>query len=650
MSSVPAKKRAEIAGIQPTNSAEKQTLKMLDASNHTLQQEATFTAPHQKAYQKLNGLVTFSGAPKTVEESGLAPGNFEFDESQLVALEKLTNGKHVALIGAAGTGKTTMARTAMGRLIYGGEGVNNPVGIRLLEGNQGLSIALVAFTGIATQVISDTLPTWLRPAVKTIHSLLEYKPADEEGKMFVPTRNSTNKLDHDLIFIDEASMVGLDLWHNLIDALRPHTRIIMSGDLNQLKPVADATMFAYALAAGLEEEQGWSIAELTTIHRQKEPAANKIIDASQAILNGRKPIFDRPDDPDWRVLGYPLTVNAQSAHAQIIGAVNWLRSAPTPGTPDRAIFEPYKDLLLTAGNGEDDSTTAALVQQIPLNRALSRIIEEPNDDHSMYVIDAGRDTKRFTVGHRVMATKNESPDTKDRVTNGQTGRITKIVPNPAWTGNRAFFGTEKEVLEFRQKQAEAAQRAMRGESNEGAMGFNLSAFDTSKLTADSLKDAKTDRQASHIVSVKFGNGAERDYKSASEVHGLQLAYAMTVHKAQGSQADTVIVVVHQAVKAQLSREWLYTAVTRAKRRVIILYTEQGLTVAYAKQQIFGASLAEKVARYAAVMKAGKSYIRLTAYEKLTEHDSSDYSRHYSRNDSRSDEDEIEESEVEVYEE
>lgn len=618
ISAVPTKKRAAMAGI-PAKAIDNQTARTMDANNTAIQKHSSPVdrLVAQQA-ERLRGFISLPGAPRSLEDSGLAAAGFQFDESQLKAIHKLVHGRHVTLIGAAGTGKTTMIRHAMAQLIYGSEEVEKPLGIRQLGGDQGPSIALVAFTGIATQVMMNTLPAWLRGACKTFHGLLEYKPADEDGKMFIPTRNRRNKLDHDLIVIDESSMVGLELWHNLVNALRPHTRIIMLGDLNQLKPVADATMFAYALAAGLAEEQGWSLAELTTIHRQKEPAANKIIDASQAILNGRRPVFDNPADPDWRVIGYELPIQAGAAHAKIVGAVDWLCKATIPGEGERPIFDPYQDLLLTAGNGENDMDSASLVQQVPLNQALSRIIEVPSDEHPLYIIDAGRETKRFAVGHRVMATKNESPDRKDRVTNGQTGRIVAITANEAWKGNRAFFGTEAEVLEFRRKQADAILgkaeevKAAEDHANE-ALGFSLATFDTSKLSAKSLDEAKADRQASHKVTVRYGNGAERGYTSAADVMGIQLAYAMTVHKAQGSQADTVIVVVHQAVKGQLSREWFYTAVTRAKRRLVVLYTERGLATAFSKQQIFGASLLEKVQRYKEVMASGRQSIRLTAY-------------------------------------
>lgn len=599
--------KMKLAGVEPTREA-RQAAKFIDSqtTEPTKVMEAVVA-------QTSWGVINYAGAPKTLEESGLAAAGFKFDDSQVLALKKLIRGRHVALIGAAGTGKTTMVKHALAQLIYGGPEIANPVGIRTLSGEQGPSIAICAFTGIATQVVKEMLPPWLAGACKTIHQLLEYKPTDEEGAMFVPTRNSMNKLDHDIIVIDEASMLGLDLWHNLVDALRAGTRIILIGDLNQLKPVADATMFAYALSAGIDEIEDWSIAELTTIHRQKEPAANKIIDAAHAILNGRKPTFDDPNtDPGWRFIGMELPIAAAAAHEKIVGAVKFLMGLPTPDDESRRLFDPYQDLLLTAGNGEDENNSASFVQQIPLNAALSRIIEAPTEEHPMYIIDAGITVHKMAVGHRVMATKNESPAMKDRVTNGLTGRIVLIEPNKNWSGNRAMFGTEKEVLEWRRAQGEAMRRRLAG-GEESDADVVFGAFDMSRMNTESMKALeKGDKQASHRITVKFKNGATRTYSSAADVAGIRLAYAITVHKAQGSQADTVIIVVHQAVKAQLNREWLYTGVTRARRRVIMLYTPMGLATAVSRQQIFGANLREKVDRYRATMESGRAFVRLRA--------------------------------------
>lgn len=620
MNSVKLAERSKIVGIRApiTNKHDRSLLNHIDSQNSARQESVGAVAQAEIKRQVNNGRVTLPGAPLTREDSGMTAEGFEFDESQKHALNVLMSPKHVALIGAAGTGKTTMVKHALATLIYG-DSKHEALGIRQLSGDQGPSIAICAFTGIATQVVKEMLPSWLAPACKTIHTLLEYKPIqmdDDRKGMFVPSRTQTNKLDHDIIVIDEASMLGLDLWHNLVNALRPHTKIILIGDLNQLKPVADATMFAYALSAGIDEKHGWALAELTTIHRQKEAAANRIIDAAHAILNGKNPVFDDPQSPDWRVIGYELPSKADASHGKIIGAVDFLRKVPTPGNPERPLFDPYKDLLLCAGNGYDENDSSAFIQQQPLNGTLSRLIEPPSEEHPLYIIDAGRETRQFAVGHRVMATKNESPTEKDRVTNGLTGRIINIEPNSNWNGKKGMFGTEKEVMAFRSERA----RSLMNQGHESTDGVNLSAFSLAAFDTSSFeaKAENTEKQASHVITIKFNNGATRVYRTAADVESIRLAYAVTVHKAQGSQADTVIIVCHHAVARQLSREWLYTAVTRAKRRVVVLYTRMGLSKAIGRQQIFGSSLREKVNRYRLAMEMGNAIVRLRAYQTVTE--------------------------------
>ena len=566
---------------------------------------------------KGEGLFSYANMPQSIEASGLALENITLDDSQEQAIDKLIHGKHVCLIGAAGTGKTTMIKIALGKMIYGDEesGID-PIGLRHLKGEQGPSVALCAFTGIASQVIRKTMPDWLAPACKTIHSLLEFKPAsasdDPNMNTFFPSRDENNPIDHDIVIIDEASMMGLDLWHKVIDACRPHTRVILIGDLNQLKPVADATMFAYALAAGLDERnRDWDISELTTIHRQKEEAANRIVDAAHAILNGKAPTFDKLEKgKDWRVVGMELSISTQKAQAQIMTVVNQLRLHEFEFEPGRKIFEPYDDLLLTAGNGYNHDDSSSFVQQSPLNEVLSRLIQPPDESHPIYIIDAGIERRRFAVGHKVMCLKNEAPSRKDRVTNGMTGRIIKISKNGAYQ-NRSndFFGPEEEVKALMKEQQ---LLALNGRSQDQMLDDSLAVLSSMDPSALLPKESEAlERQASHIVDVEYVNGAIRSYASAAGVAGIQLAYAVTVHKAQGSQADTVLIVVHQAAKRALNREWFYTGVTRAARRVVVLYTPLGLAKAVSHQQIYGKNLAEKVARYANVIDAGNQVVRLT---------------------------------------
>lgn len=541
------------------------------------------------------------------ESAGLEDFSISLDESQVAAIDLLSDVQYGCLIGPAGSGKTTVTKYLLSKLIYGdSEKGTVPMNIKQLSGRQGLNIALVAFTGIATQVIKQNMPEWLWSSCKTIHSLLEFAPTSteitsrdggvKETKIFMPSRDRLNKLDHDIIMVDEASMVGVELWHQLLDACKPGTRIFLIGDLNQLPPVTSHSMFAYALAT-------YKVAELTKIHRQKEEAANRIVDTAHSVLNGKEFPFDDPaTNPNWRVIGFKLDAKPEVAGAQIVGIANKIRTQKVNVSvdPDQAlIYDPLRDRIITTGNGYDENKSNSSVQQFPINEALSRLIVPTSDENPRYIIEAAMgQVKKFAVGYRVMATKNEAPDMEERVTNGMTGVIEMIEPNPDWTGNHALFGPENLVSIAKRQQID---RIFNGETGADYSALdsleNLASTDFEFSSGDDKKEREGGGPSSHRVTVRFANGAVRRFSNKAGVDSLQLAYATTCHKCQGSQFDTAIIVVHHVTKGMLSREWLYTAITRAQKRVILLYTDLGVRSAIAKQRIFGRTLEEKIRRY-----------------------------------------------------
>lgn len=77
------------------------------------------------------------------------------------------------------------------------------------------------------------------------------------------------------------------------------------------------------------------------------------------------------------------------------------------------------------------------------------------------------------------------------------------------------------------------------------------------------------------------DGRYADYPLES-LGELELAYATTIHKSQGSEYDTVIVPILTAHKILLSRNLLYTAVTRAKRRVVLVGMKKAIFMAVSK--------------------------------------------------------------------
>lgn len=559
-------------------------------------------------------------APESLLPERLVDPTFPWDESQLEAIAGLCKVQHGCLIGAAGTGKTTCEKKVVDVLIHGDAGLGvepmrmERVDLKRYHGKDlgrmddreqedsnrrsVPSILLCSYTGQATQNIKKNFPQSWHGNIMTIHSALGYYPETEEvidpetqklkTKMrFVPFYTKFIKMPWDVIVIDEASMANIDLWHQLLDASKPTTRFYFIGDINQLPPPVGQGILGFAMSR-------LPVFELRHIHRQKEAAANRIIETAWNILQGKEPeLEDAKSNPEWRVIGMELPHSAAESQVKVVSLALALRDRTIKviketkdglvEDPNYHIYDPWRDRILTCMNGYNPNDPASPIGQAPMNEMLAHLLSNKEE---RIIIDGGREVKKFCVGYRVMATKNEPPTVKDRVTNGMTGIITAIEVNEYYTGNKELFGRESLVAEARTRILDSMNQPP----------------DVNDLMASDFKidlNKKEDRiagQSSHIITVSF-NGIERRFATRQEVEQLQVAYASTVHKTQGSEMDTAIVIVHHAQKRMLCRESLYTAVTRATKRLIILYTPHGMRLALAKQKIFGSTIQEKVRQY-----------------------------------------------------
>ena len=86
------------------------------------------------------------------------------------------------------------------------------------------------------------------------------------------------------------------------------------------------------------------------------------------------------------------------------------------------------------------------------------------------------------------------------------------------------------------------------------------------------------------VGLDFGVGRELEY-SVEDMVNLDLAYATTIHKAMGSEYETVIMPLLKAHTVMLYRNLLYTGITRAKKRVVLIGQKQVLYMAINRNEI-----------------------------------------------------------------
>lgn len=546
-------------------------------------------------------------ADKVIEQSNvklsqLVDDSFPFDESQLESIRGMVRNQFACMTGAAGTGKTTTTKKLVDTLLRTSrinevdlESYHKSVADAATDDDEYEaptrwvpSVAIVGFTGKSTQAIKKNFPRDWHGNIMTIHRCLGFRPVtvedmgmnEETGlieqrrvRRFMPSYDADCLLPWDILIVDEAGMLGLTLWHQLFAALKPSCRVYMIGDINQLPPVQDRSIFGFAMSK-------WPTYELTHVHRQKGDN-NAIVDNAWRILKGQMPKSEN---------------NFQMIECKgDAGHVNRMARAIMPKLwKEKKVFEPNRDMLIVPINGELGAR-GYLLGQLTLNEQLANIFNAVDDDHRFF-IDAGRERKTFAIGDKVMATKN---DYGINVTNGMTGVIVDIKPNGSYAGDTKRFGSARQVREY---------LASTGE-DEDETPFDLEAMSESfAKQLEGKEDAKeqADRgPASHIVTVNFGSDEhphEVNFATLSEVASLMIAYAATCHKMQGAECPTIVILIHDVHKASLYREWLYTAVTRASGLCILMYTKDALRATLGKQTVKGKNLQEKIESFASLAK------------------------------------------------
>ena len=488
------------------------------------------------------------------------------DEFQAAAVRNLSREKYGCLVGSAGTGKTTTERELVEEFEKQTPVIDVNLARRVADrtANPDLkpAIAFMAFTGRAVQQMKRALPKKYHPMCSTIHAGLGYAPEFEPREqpngewkdvmVFRPTFTANNKLPYKVVFMDESGMTPIPLWDELIAALPDDCRIILIGDINQLPPVQGRSVLGFAMLK-------WPTFTLEKIHRQAED--NPIIANAHRILRGELP---RPDSKHF------VMINVSDGS---IGTYNKAQQV-VMHLHRNGKFDPLVDGMIVPQN-------IGTLGQEHFNEKLVHYFNPPqrNEDgaiinHRQIIIGAQK-ACAFAVGDKVMLLKNDRPR---NLTNGMTGVVSSIMLN----GN------------YRGKDLAALHR---NDNFHGNLDLTNLEDDVRAEMAEAEEENK--QQASHIVHVKFGE-LEVPFSTRGDFANIAHAYTFTCHKSQGGEYPTVIIVCHSANIKMLTREWLYTAVTRAQEKVVLIYNDRGLLQAINTQRIKGNSVAEKAQSFLAL--------------------------------------------------
>lgn len=461
---------------------------------------------HREEEQVAADLAARSAAPPPeVDEEVLAEGLAALfggprDADQRAAAHHAVTRLTTVLTGGPGTGKTTTIAGILALL---------DAQSRAQPDRPRLRVALAAPTGKAAQRLGEAIAAssavadGVAPTATTLHRLLGWDP--QSSVRFRHHRG--HRLPHDVVVVDEASMLSLTMTARLLEAVRTDARLVLVGDPDQLTSVEAGAVLADLVAGFAAQGGGGPVVRLTRSHR----FGGRIGEVAEAL----RAVGDAG--------GADAPVDAAVASFGAGGAVELVELADPVGE----------------GAPRDDELDAVLrVHALPQARRMREAARQGDVEGALDALAAHRLLCAHRTGPRGVATLNRKVEAW--LAEDDAG----VVPGGSYAG--------RPVLVVRNDP-----------------GLRLSNGDTGVVVAG----------ADGTLRAVFALGSERRALAVSRLGDAETMHAMTIHKAQGSQAAEVTVVLPEAESPLLTRELLYTAVTRAQEKVRVVGSPSALRAA-----------------------------------------------------------------------
>jgi len=448
----------------------------------------------------------------------------KLNDEQQQAVRMAVRSRMTIISGGPGTGKTTIVVSILRVLSRLGVGLEEialaaPTG---KAANRMLGAIQQGLHGIVDATAADRKILDWPDHPRTLHRLLGYSPSS--GRFH---HHENNRLAERIVIVDEASMIDLALMARLVRSLRDDASLILLGDARQLPSVEAGAVLRDLLTARAEDPRNAPPAViLEKSHRmQSDDDGSNLLSVARMIDQGEAPRFDTKRSGDG------VAVERGSVEELKFQGVEFLACLAEP-----AIVETF----LERWEQEGAQARPGLAKLIDHAYALSGS-EFTHDDQEKL-----RDLFDYWESFRILCATRVLPTGSDRINE--------------WSHRRALEKLNRPPAD---DQFIAGEPVMMQVNDYGRMIFN--GDQGLILNVISQTHARPQPMAVFRRSSGFTAFHLESLRSA-----LVLSYAMTVHKAQGSEFDRVALFLPDRDLPINTREILYTALTRARKSVLIL--------------------------------------------------------------------------------
>ncbi len=477
---------------------------------------------------------------------------------QKLACALATRSAFSIVTGGPGTGKTTTVVRLLALLQAPAVEAGMPLRIRLAAptGKAAARLTESISQQVRTLKVSEAIREKIPSDVTTVHRLLGSRPGTRHFR-----HHAGNRLPLDVLVVDEASMIDLEMMANLLDALPAHARLVLLGDKDQL-----ASVEAGAVLGDLcrDAEAGWYSPQT---RQWLEAVSGESLQAGglQEDTQGAHPLAQQVV-----MLRHSRRFGEGSGIGQL---ARWVNQQQPEEARKLLSARSHDDVYGLSLKGEQDRTLERLLLEghgegpqgyrhyLTLLRKQRPPLDSPLEDSRW--TDWAREVLQAFDAFQLLCAVRKGPwgveGLNQRVTDALL-RARLIDSDQQWYEGRPVLMT-------------------RNDYGLGLMNGDIGI---------ALKLPEQEGHGKQVLRVAFprndGQGGVR-FVLPSRLNDVETVYAMTVHKSQGSEFAHTALILPDALNPVLTKELIYTGITRAKDWFTLIESRAGVFEEAVKRRV-----------------------------------------------------------------